>query len=455
MDWLSIFVVIATTLLALVASSYSVAQGNIEDIKENWVKYRCNPIYMPLAGLVGSDVMTNFMNCTMSSFQIYIAYALGPIYEMFGILTKTVGGIQDTLNNFRGMISGTKNAFLTIVDGVYRKLNNTLSTSVRLISRIRNLSQRVLAIFITVFHMVNTGVATGNSVANGPVGQAAAFFCFAPSTQIQLKNNKVRYIRDMSPGDVLSGNIIVESVLAFDGTSVQMYILDSVAVSGNHKVMYQNKWIRVENHPKAFKINVKYPILYCLNTSNNTIPIGKNIFKDYEETSDPKILSRFETIVEYTYNGDISDLNKDRRKNPLAYRHSGTSPQTEVSMANGFTKLLREVTIGDTLVKGGRVLGIVLHKVTTRPVYVDKIPFSKGTWMFDRSGRNVYTIGALGDESHDEGLPTFCMNLLTENGCYVVKSDANNEYIILDDQETTESWVHDWRDIQVQKEVIA
>lgn len=438
-------------MIALFLASYALAEANIKDIKANWVKYRCNPMYMPLANLVGSDVVTNFMSCTMSVFQVYAGFALDPIYEMFGILNNSIGSISGSLNEFRTMITGTKGAFIGIIDGVYGRLQNSLSSTVQLVNRIRTLSNRILAVFVTIFHMVSTGVQTGTSVANGPVGQAAEFFCFSPFSLLYMNDGNPKFMKMIKPGDVLKGGIVVESVLALDGTGVPMYAMDDCIVSGNHKVLHNGKWIRVEKHPDAtFMREMQYPILYCLNTSTNTIPIGKYMYKDYEETSDPAILSKFESIVEMTYNSKPLQENKRKRSRPLEYRRTGTSPFANIVLEDGMSKELKNIKIGDTLSKGGKVLGVVYHKTDSKFVWMDNnIPVEKGTWILDDQ---LYSAEAIGETSYEpcKAIPV-TMNLLTENGLFVVANDGK-QFIMLDDQEVTESWVHGWRDIEVQKD---
>lgn len=451
MDLASIFIVLLITLIALFMASYALAAANIKEIKTNWVKYRCNPLYMPLANLVGSDIITNFMGCTMSTFQVYAGFALDPIYEMFGILNKSIGSISGSLNEFRTMITGTKGAFIGIIDGVYNKLQNSLSTTVQLINRIRTLTSRILAVFVTIFHMVSTGVQTGTSVANGPVGQAAEFFCFSPSTAVNMNDGSKTPINRIIPGDILQGNITVESILILDGSSVPMYYLDGTSVSGNHKVLYNGKWIRVEKHPDALLLpGIEYEKLYCLNTSNNTIPIGKYIYKDYEETSDPAILSKFESIVEMSFNNTVLPENKNKRKNPLEYRRSGTTPFVNVVLENGKLKKMKDLKIGDTLAKGGAVLGMVYHKSNSDPIWMDnRVPVEKGTWILSDKLYSAEAVGQVSYEFKDE--IHCCMNLLTEGGLFIVENDGKR-FIMLDDQEITESWVHRWRDNEVQKD---
>lgn len=452
----SVAVLVGITLLAFFVASFSYGEAHLKHIKENWVQYRCNPLYMPLADLVGSDILSNFMGCTMSAFHAYAGYALDPIYSMFDVVGGTLSDIQGTLDDFRDMISGTKNAFLSIVSDIYGKLLNTFGTMTHLISRIRTLTNRILATFVVVFHMVTTGVQTGESVANGPIGQAAEFFCFSPYTRIKTATGSYVAIQDIAPGDILFGGSVVESVLSFDGRETPMMRLGPVIVSANHKVRYRDKWIRVEKHPKATGTDIRYDTIWCLNTSTNTIPIDKFLFKDYEETRNVDVLRRFESIVEMTYNRDLLPMNAKHRSDPLGHKLSGAVPWTTVRMEDGTIKRLEDVQIGDRIAKGGRVLGIVHHHCLNDPVVLTSgILISKGTWVFDHEGVTLYTADAIGDKTFVDPDANFkAMNLLTENG-YVTLSNGIRDHVILDDQETTEEWVHSWRDGRVQKETLA
>lgn len=176
MDVWSLLIVLFLTILAVSAASYSYAETHLKEIKANWTKYRCNPLYMPLAGLVGSDILSNFTGCTMGAIQTYAGFALDPIYSMFDNLGSTITDIQGAMNDVRGMMGGTSSMFLSIVDDTYGKLVNTMTTSMKLMARIRTLNNRLLGVFTIMLHTMNTGIQTGQSIGNGPIGKAASFF---------------------------------------------------------------------------------------------------------------------------------------------------------------------------------------------------------------------------------------------------------------------------------------
>jgi len=199
MDLGSVLVVFISTLLAFGAALYAYGLANLQEIKDNWVQYRCNPLYMPLADLVGSDIYTNFVNCSLQSTQSYAGIVLDPIYKNFTIVTDTVNMILDSMNDMRAAITGAADGFLSIIQNTFAKIHNTLSTSVQLFGRIRSIINRLMATMAVMMNIVNTGVQTGESIQNGPIGQAADFFCFHPDTLIETSEGMLKII-DIKPG---------------------------------------------------------------------------------------------------------------------------------------------------------------------------------------------------------------------------------------------------------------
>ena len=80
---MDIAIVTGTTTIAIAASLYLYGLSQIDHVKKNWPKYRCNPIYMPMAGMVGQDVMSNFTKCTMKGFQDYAGFVSFQLLMMY------------------------------------------------------------------------------------------------------------------------------------------------------------------------------------------------------------------------------------------------------------------------------------------------------------------------------------------------------------------------------------
>ena len=58
MDVLSISAVAIGPLLILGVILYTYVQANLENLRDNWTTYRCNPLYMPFAGGIQPEVST-------------------------------------------------------------------------------------------------------------------------------------------------------------------------------------------------------------------------------------------------------------------------------------------------------------------------------------------------------------------------------------------------------------
>jgi hypothetical protein len=157
------------TLVAIGASTYLFALSRVDYLKRNWVQYRCNPMYMPIAGLVGDDVFSNFTKCTMKGFHDYAGFVMDPIMSEFDTVGSTVSEIGGALQDMRKMMSGMRGGFLGIVGSVFGKIQNLMSSIQYIIIRMRTLLSRIMGVMMSFMLIFYTGMETGTSVMNGPI----------------------------------------------------------------------------------------------------------------------------------------------------------------------------------------------------------------------------------------------------------------------------------------------
>ena len=332
-------IVVVSTLVAVGASLYMLALNNIKDLKNNWAEYRCNPAYMPLAGMVGQDPFKNFNDCTMKSFQDYTGFVVDPIMSQFSTMTSIVSQIGKSMDSMRTMMADTRNGFLGIVGTVFGKIQNLMSQFQYIIIRMRTLMARLVGIMMSFVYIFTTGSDTGASVLNGPIGKTMNFLCFDENTQIKTNSGKVVFMRDLKLGDLLLNYNKVTSVYSIDGTNVPMYMLGNTKVSGGHKVWYKDAFIAVAEHPDAVRI-ADSKKLVCINTELRSFCIGNHIFMDFKE------------------DGQVSGI-----LGPTTV--SGSLP-------------ISEVRIGDT-VEGDIVCGTVMHSIHGKNVLYNLITYSSLT----------------------------------------------------------------------------
>ena len=297
-------IVVVATLVAAGASLYMLAMNNVKDLKDNWPAYRCNPAYMPFAGLVGQDPFKTFTDCTMKSFQDYTGFVVDPIMAQFSQITGIVGQIGGAMNDMRGMMAQTRTGFLGIVGTVFGKIQNLMSQFQYIIVRMRTLMARLVGIMMSFVYIFYSGEQTGQALVNGPVGKTMNFLCFDEDTLIKINSGTTVFMKDLKLGDVLNNDNSIVSLYVIEGKDVPMFLLGNIKVSGGHKVLYNGRYIPVSEHPNAVP-TAESKNLVCINTELRSFNIGSYQFLDFLEVGEVSGLS--DLALEHIKVGDTID----------------------------------------------------------------------------------------------------------------------------------------------------
>jgi hypothetical protein len=144
-------------------------------------------------------------------------------------------------------------------------------------------------------------VAGGAAFMMSPAGQKAAGgmggkmgkmgkMCFSGSTKVKMASGENMCIKDISLGDELAGGTLVDATMQIKNRSNDPFyrfnsteLGDCVYVTGSHYIHHDDKYIFVEDHPEAVLTDKCDDILYCLVTSDHTIPVGEFEFWDWED----------------------------------------------------------------------------------------------------------------------------------------------------------------------------
>lgn len=321
MDILATLAVTAGPLLIVGLIMWGVVQANMQDLRETWVEKRCNPLYMPFAGLVDPKVSTidNFQYCTTSFAAQVFSRATDPVHMLFKTFTKLINMVLDSIGQFRAMATGLITFVMSFVNDIFGKIGNTFGVMVSLMSRIRDLTARILGsagytvtIVIAAVDTISAVIEWAASIIDTIVGivigmsfllsfifpillfffipmgialSVSGFSCFHPDTRIQTIDGRVVPIRAVKVGDVIAGGGRVTGTMIFDATKIQLYNYKNIIVAGEHLVCENGVWIYVKDSPCALAVDMASNPreIICLNTSNHHIWIGNVQFSDYEE----------------------------------------------------------------------------------------------------------------------------------------------------------------------------
>jgi len=111
--------------------------------------------------------------------------------------------------------------------------------------------------------------------------------CFAPETEVQLKNGTTRQMKNLELGDVLINGSIVEATMKIKNQSDPYYKIGNIHVTGSHYVKDGNVYKQVRNFSKAEPTDKVDKVVCCLVTSDHKIPVGDFMFWDWEDNLVP------------------------------------------------------------------------------------------------------------------------------------------------------------------------
>lgn len=123
------------------------------------------------------------------------------------------------------------------------------------------------------------------------VGKSAKkFFCFSGDTPIKLSVGITVSMKDIKLGDVLINGETVDATMRIKSNIHDPFyriysreIGDYIYVTGSHYVQNNlDEYIHVRDFDRAERLETVDDTLYCLVTSEHTIPVGEYTFSDWE-----------------------------------------------------------------------------------------------------------------------------------------------------------------------------
>jgi hypothetical protein len=353
--WIIVILMIIIAVTALFAIN---KYNDATNIKKNWSEERCNPMIMPFASFFGYNTKENFDFCMGKVFNAQSMPMLGSIGGMFTKFTVLLTIIFDSISSLRNTVASLGGGINVVFQDFTDRISNFFFRLRISAIHIKSLIGRMYAIMFSVMYMGLSGITGLTSFTNTFLFSFLNVFCFPKDTQINVQGKGLIAIKDIKIGDVLlQTNSVVTATFCLYSKGQAMVKLGPVTVSTNHYVMYLGKPIMAGDHPDAVKLGPwsSDEPLYCLNTSNNKIPVYNLIFLDYDETTDgDKDTMNF---VEGRLNSTVVD------KNYKFKEYCTAIGEDTIIKTLDENKLAKDIKIGDKLVTGSEVVGLIRREV--------------------------------------------------------------------------------------------
>ena len=136
--------------------AYLNIRANATIIRNNWVKYRCNPAYMPFAGMIMTPndsfndqikyANVNFEHCTQNVLKDISAAFIDPIYYAQSVITSILHGIVNVLNDIRTLINNIRHALSSIIADIMGRILNVMQPVVMMMISARDMMGKIQGI---------------------------------------------------------------------------------------------------------------------------------------------------------------------------------------------------------------------------------------------------------------------------------------------------------------------
>jgi len=265
---------------------------SIQEIKDNWPKYRCNPMYMPLS----DDINTDFTYCVQNIQSGFMGHLLAPLTFITSSLSNMIGSSFDQINGVRAMFNKLRGFFSNIFQTIFGVFFNLIIEFMRIIIGIKDLFGKTIGILATFMYVMEGSILTIQSMWNGPSGQLVKALgkCFHPDTKVRLESGGIKCMKDVELGDVLENGSIVEAVMRIDNirNPVPFYELpnmgiggETIYLTGSHSIYDTSlkQFVKIQDYKHAVKTDEVAEWFSCLITNDHKIGISGMVYWDWED----------------------------------------------------------------------------------------------------------------------------------------------------------------------------
>lgn len=354
------FLILLILIIFIVIFGFSTI-FDVRKVKANWAEQRCSPMIMPFASLFGYNTKENFEFCMGKIFQTHSMSYFSSISGMFSHFTALLTMLFDAISSIRNIIASLGGG----INVVFQEFTERISTfffKLRVSAiTIKMLIGRMYAILFSVMYMGLSGITGMTSFTNTFLFSFLDTFCFPEDTKLLVESKGQTPIKDIKIGDVLlPTKSKVTGTFQFYSKGQPMVKLGNTTVSTNHYVKYQDKYIKAGNHPLAQTQGTwqSDKPLYCLNTHDNKIPIDNLIFLDYDETTEGDV-----DTMNYIQERINAKKNMENTQPTFKEYSPAVSGETLIKTLQG-SKKASEIKIGDKLVTGSEVVGLIQRRIT-------------------------------------------------------------------------------------------
>lgn len=192
---LELVIFFAAPVLAVFGLMAVKFMDDFAEIRDNWSKYRCNPLYMPFAGLVQPEVGAsgNFNQCMGMMSKNILKVPMDSIQTYVTAFKNTLSAVSDKLNIFRDLRVKLAGVLMSLANMVMGKLSGMVGGLTHTLIKVKDIMARIAGtgyigmlfsytMFLSLkgFWKLSISILQAFIIATMAIGIALLLFTFIP-----------------------------------------------------------------------------------------------------------------------------------------------------------------------------------------------------------------------------------------------------------------------------------
>jgi hypothetical protein len=465
---------LAVTIIFISAFVYSASTVELQDVRANWNKRRCEPLVMTMAQMVPEDDSVNRSDFAAENFQFCIGRVIdstlatffGPVMKIFDAQLNTAEKVQDVVGGMNKSAASLMSPLTSVFSTLFNKVQGVTYQVARIFYRLNSAFDRIFGItvasvfagasmikalqntinyvikviliiltvliILTIFLwfvlfpyipviLTTIGILSA-TVAGASAASMAGSFCVIPGTLVGLENDVWKPVEQIKSGDVLRSGAKVEGVLRTSGEGASLMNVKGVVLSDSHLVFddEQQLWVPANKHLSSTPSSTSVSELFCLNTTDRCWHVRESLSSPILQIRDWEELPPETDIYNAHWEALVYEmLNRQAIHNTAAFSVPGRGllgPQTHVYEQSKGLIPISQVEIGD-YVKDANFFTKVLGVYRDTSTLVPRSGPNGSVWML-YEGKHVW--------KHPDS-PTLLQGctVFTKEGCHLITKSGS------------------------------
>lgn len=154
--WISVIICIVFSLVI----SYYYYTNVLEVVRADWPNQRCNPLFIPFAGLIHKPhnqtkleyTADNFNGCIKSMLKSIVEAAVEPFALTMRILNDACQKLIESFDLLRGLIKDLRNQYSSIIKQIYSGMTNLVISFITFLVKMKDSMSKIHAVLTTAFY---------------------------------------------------------------------------------------------------------------------------------------------------------------------------------------------------------------------------------------------------------------------------------------------------------------